>query len=280
MLAYSRFQQSVLFVCVLAGACLTMFPLWWLLVSSLTPEVHIFRQSGLWPTQFTLSNYGQGWRGVSGITFGHYFANSFIIVGVSIVGTLISSSMAAYAFARMNFSFKTAFFATMLGTMMLPFHVTLIPRYIMFYQLGWVDSFLPLTVPSFFATNGFFIFLMVQFMRGIPIELDHAARVDGCGPIQLYLRIILPLSMPALVTAAIFTFIWTWNDFFSQLLYISNPRLYTIALGLRAFQDATSASAFGQMFAMSILSLLPIFIFFISAQKLLIEGISTTGMKG
>ena len=168
----------------------------------------------------------------------------------------------------------------MFGTMMLPFHVTLIPRYVIFYRLGWVDSYLPLTVPSFFAVNGFFIFLMVQFMRGIPVELDHAAKVDGCGPIQVYLRIILPLSMPALVTAAIFTFIWTWNDFFSQLIYISNPKLYTIALGLRAFQDATSASSFGQMFAMSILSLAPIFLFFIAAQKLLIEGITTTGMKG
>lgn len=280
MLAYSRVQQTVLFFLVLMGAFITMFPLWWLLVSSLSPEEVIFRQSGLWPTRFTIDNFVQGWRGVSGITFGHYFVNSFIIVGVSIIGTLISSSMAAYAFARMDFSLKVTFFAIMLGTMMLPFHVTLIPRYIMFYRLGWIDSFLPLTVPSFFATNGFFIFLMVQFMRGIPIELDHAARVDGCNPIQLYLRIILPLTMPALVTAAIFTFIWTWNDFFSQLLYINNPRLYTIALGLRAFQDATSASAFGQMFAMSILSLLPIFIFFISAQKLLIEGISTTGLKG
>src|SRR5690606_34336409 len=195
-------------------------------------------------------------------------------------GTLISSSMAAYAFARLDFNLKAAFFAVMFGTMMLPFHVTLIPRYVIFYRLGWVDSYLPLTVPSFFAVNGFFIFLMVQFMRGIPVELDHAAKVDGCGPIQVYLRIILPLSMPALVTAAIFTFIWTWNDFFSQLIYISNPKLYTIALGLRAFQDATSASSFGQMFAMSILSLAPIFLFFIAAQKLLIEGITTTGMKG
>jgi multiple sugar transport system permease protein len=279
-MAITRTQKTILFVIVLVGAFITMFPLWWLLVASFTPENFIFRQSGLWPTQFTLENYIQGWRGVSGVTFGHYFINSFLVVAACVVGTLISSSMAAYAFARLDFDLKFVFFAIMFGTMMLPFHVTLIPRYIIFYRLGWVDSYLPLTVPSFFAVNGFFIFLMVQFMRGIPVELDHAAKVDGCGPIQVYLRIILPLSMPALVTAAIFTFIWTWNDFFSQLIYISNPRLYTIALGLRAFQDATSASAFGQMFAMSILSLTPIFIFFVAAQKLLIEGITTTGMKG
>lgn len=273
-------QKTLTFLLVLAGACLTLFPLWWLLVSSFTVEDVVFRQSGLWPTEFTLDNYILGWRGISGITFGRYFSNSFLVVILCIVGTLISSSMAAYAFARMEFDLKHVFFAIMLGTLMLPFHVTLIPRYIMFYKFGWVDSFLPLTVPSFFAVNAFFVFLMVQFMRSIPVELDHAAKVDGCGPIQLYLYIMLPLAMPALVTAAIFTFIWTWNDFFSQLIYLSNPLRYTIALALRAFQDATSASSFGQLFAMSILSLVPIFIFFVSAQRLLIEGIATTGFKG
>jgi multiple sugar transport system permease protein len=276
----AQIHKSIRFIVIVAGAFATMFPLWWLLVASFTPEAFIFRQSGLWPTAFTLSNYIQGWQGISRITFGTYFLNSFIVAGISVIGTLISASMAGYAFARLNFDYKYVFFAVMLGTMMLPFHVTLIPQYIIFFRLGWVDTFLPLTVPSFFATGGFFIFLMVQFMRGIPIELDQAAQVDGCGPIQVYFRIILPLSMPALVTAAIFTFIWTWNDFFSQLIYISNPIRYTIALGLRAFLDATSRSAFGPMFAMSILSLLPIFIFFISAQRLLIEGISTTGLKG
>jgi multiple sugar transport system permease protein len=273
-------QKTLTFLCVLAGACLTLFPLWWLLVSSFTVEGVIFRQSGLWPTQFALDNYILGWRGISGITFGRYFGNSFLVVSLCIIGTLISSSMAAFAFARIEFDLKHIFFAVMLATLMLPFHVTLIPRYIMFFKFGWVDSFLPLTVPSFFAVNAFFVFLMVQFMRGIPAELDHAAKVDGCGPIQVYLFIILPLAMPALVTAAIFTFIWTWNDFFSQLIYLSNPLRYTIALALRAFQDATSASSFGQMFAMSILSLVPILIFFISAQRLLIEGIATTGFKG
>jgi multiple sugar transport system permease protein len=276
----AQIHKSIRFAVVVVGALITMFPLWWLLVASLTPEAYIFRQSGLWPTVFTLSNYIQGWQGISRITFGTYFLNSFIVAGISVIGTLISASMAGYAFARLNFDFKYTFFAIMLGTMMLPFHVTLIPQYIIFFRLGWVDTYLPLTVPSFFATGGFFIFLMVQFMRGIPVELDQAAQVDGCGPIQVYFRIILPLSLPALVTAAIFTFIWTWNDFFSQLIYISNPIRYTIALGLRAFLDATSRSAFGPMFAMSILSLVPIFIFFISAQRLLIEGISTTGLKG
>lgn len=277
----SRRQRTALLLAVVVGALITMFPLWWLLVSSFTPEKLIFRQSGLFPTQFTLQNYVQGWKsGPSGQTFLTYYVNSFTIVLLCVVGTLVSASMAAYAFARLDFRLKRLFFAIMLGTIMLPFHVTLIPRYIMFFRLGWVDSFRPLTVPSFFATDGFFVFLIVQFIRGLPRELDEAARVDGCSPIQTYLHIILPLSTPALVTAAIFTFIWTWNDFFSQVVYISSPKLYPVALALRAFQDATSDSSFGPMFAMCIVSLLPVVAFFVSSQSLLIEGIATTGLKG
>jgi multiple sugar transport system permease protein len=279
MLRHSRLTRIVLFILVLIGAFVSMFPLWWLLVSSFTPEIVIFRQSGLWPTQFTLQNYSLGWQGVSDISFGTYFVNSFLLVGVRVIGTVVSSSMVAYAFARLDFSLKKPLFAIMLLLMMLPFHVTLIPRYILFFKLGWIDSYKPLTVPTFFAVQGFFIFLMVQFIRGLPRELDEAATVDGCSPFDIYARIILPLLKPALVTAAIFTFIWSWNDFFSHLLYISNPKLYTVALGLRAFLDATSGSAFGPMFAMALLSLIPTLIFFILAQSLLIEGISTTGLK-
>jgi multiple sugar transport system permease protein len=188
--------------------------------------------------------------------------------------------MTAYAFARLNFSFKGIFFGMMMATVMLPHHVTLIPRYIIFDRLGWINTFLPLTVPAFFATQSFFIFLLVQFMRGIPKELDDAAIVDGCTPWQIYWKIIMPLSVPALVTTTLFTFIWTWNDFFGPLIYLQSPIKYTVALGLRSFADATSQSAYGQLFAMSIVSLVPVFIFFVFFQRLLIEGIATTGLKG
>ena len=280
MVRYSPLQKTVLFVMIVFGAIVTMFPLWWLMVSSFTPEQYIFSQSGLWPTEFTLQNYVIGWKGASTISFATYYKNTFIIVGLRIVGTIITCSMTAYAFARLNFAGKGILFSIMLLLMMLPFHVTLIPRFIMFYKLGWVNSFKPLTIPAFFATQGFFIFLMVQFIRSLPRELDQAAIVDGCSPVDVYWRIIMPLLTPALVTTAIFTFIWTWNDFFSALIYINSPRLYTVALGLRSFLDSTSGSAFGAMFAMSLLSLMPILIFFVLAQNLLIEGISTTGMKG
>lgn len=265
---------------VVAGTFVTLFPLWWLLVSSFTPEKLIFRQSGLWPTEFTVQNYITGWKGATRVSFGTFFLNSFVVVGLRVIGTVASSAMTGYAFARLEFAGKKVLFSIMLLLMMLPFHVTLIPRYIMFYTIGWVDSYKPLIVPAFLATQGFFIFLFVQFIRGLPRELDQAATVDGCSPVDIFWRIIMPLTAPAVVTAAIFTFIWSWNDFFSNLIYISNPKMYTVALGLRAFVDSSSGAAFGALFAMSVLSLVPIVIFFMMAQSLLIEGISTTGLKG
>lgn len=278
----SRLDLSIpmRYIVVIAGAFIMLYPLLWMLSSSFKPTELIFHDLRLWPESFTLANYVEGFKGVGGITFATYFKNSFMVVILSTIGNLVSCSLAAYAFSRLQFSMKKTFFAIMMAGMMMPTHVTLIPTYIIFFKLGWVDTFLPLIVPHFLATQSFFIFLMVQFIRGLPSELDKAATVDGCGPYQIYWRIILPLLTPALVTTAIFCFIWSWNDFFSQLIYISDPKLYTVALGLRLFLDSMGSSSWGSMFAMSILSLVPIFIFFISFQKLLVEGIATSGLKG
>jgi len=270
----------VKFIVLLAGAFVMLYPMLWMLSSSFKPNEIIFQEVGLWPSNITLDNFVKGWQGFAGNSFDVFFKNSFIIVLFAIAGNLFTCSMAAYAFARLDFSMKPLLFAIMLGTLMLPHHIVLIPQYIFFDMLGWVDSFLPLIVPKFLATDAFFIFLMVQFIRGLPRELDNAARVDGCGPIGIFTRIIFPLMLPALVTTAIFTFIWTWNDFNSQLIYLSNPKLYTVTLALRTFMDTMGESSWGALFAMSILSLVPTFIFFISFQRLLIEGIATSGIKG
>lgn len=275
-----RLGQTVKFLIAAAGSLIMLYPLLWMLSASFKPNAEIFSDPGLIPSSFSLHNYIEGWSGIGGVSFGTFFANSFFLVALAILGNLLTCSMAAYAFARLDFSLKTALFAVMLGSMMLPHHVTLIPQYIFFYRLGWVDTYLPLLIPKFLATDAFFIFLMVQFIRGLPLELDQAATVDGCGPVRTYTRIIFPLLLPALVTTSIFTFIWTWNDFFSQLIYISNPEKLTVTLALRSFLDSMGDSSWGYMFAMSILSLLPIFIFFILFQRLLIEGIATSGLKG
>ena len=147
------------------------------------------------------------------MSFTTFYWNSFLIAGLAVVGNLIACSLTAFAFARLDFRFKRFWFALMLGTLMLPYHVTLVPQYMMFLKLGWVNSFLPLVVPKFLAVDAFFIFLMVQFFRGIPREIDEAAIMDGCGPWRIYWRIMLPLSTPVLATAAIFSFIWTYDDF-------------------------------------------------------------------
>jgi len=170
-------------------------------------------------------------------------------------------------------------FAIMLMTIMLPFHVVVVPQYIIFNQLGWVNTFVPLILPKFLATDAFFVFLMVQFIRGIPSELDEAARIDGCGHWRIFSRVMLPLMGPAIATTAIFTFIWTWSDFFTPLIYLTNPLAYTVPVALRSFLDATAGSNWGAMFAMSVVTLLPLFLVFLFGQRFLVKGIATTGGK-
>lgn len=263
---------------LLAASVLMLYPLLWMLAASFRPENEIFTTTSIIPSAWSLDAYVRGWNGLR-TSFGVFFTNSFIISILSVIGNVLACSMAAYAFARLEFRGKNFWFALMLMTLMLPYQVTLIPQYVLFRQLGWVNTFLPLVVPKFLAADGFFIFLMVQFFRGLPRELDEAAQMDGCSPWRIYWKIILPLSTPVLATAAIFTFIWTWDDFFGPLIYLSEMRTYTVMLGLRTFTDSTGMSDYGGLFAMSVLSLVPIFLFFLFFQRLLIEGIATTGMK-
>jgi len=264
---------------LLIGASIVMlYPLLWLLAASFKPENEIFN-SGIWPSlSWDIDSYFRGWNGLR-VSFGVFFLNSFVIAFLSVAGNLIACSMAAYAFARLRFKGRNFWFAMMLMTLMLPGQVTLIPQYVLFRDLGWVNTILPLVVPKFLAVDAFFVFLMVQFFRGIPRELDEAAMMDGCSPWRIYWNIMLPLSIPVLVTAAIFTFIWTWDDFFGPLIYLNRMQDYTVMLGLRTFVDSTGESDYGGLFAMSVLSIVPIFVFFLIFQRLLIEGIATTGMK-
>jgi multiple sugar transport system permease protein len=263
---------------LIALALLMLYPLIWLLVSSFKPSELIFRDVSLIPSEIDTTNYTAGWTALQ-YPFSRYLMNSALIVLGSLLGNLVSCSMAAYAFARLEFRGRQLWFAIMLMSIMLPIHVIIVPQYVLFSRLEWINTFLPLIVPKLLATDAFFIFLMVQFFRGIPRELDEAARLDGCGHGRLYLQIMLPLSMPALATTAIFTFIWTWNDFFSQLIFLTRPDMYTAPVALRTFIDATGQSSWGPMFAMSIVSLLPVFLAFLFGQKYLVKGIATTGIK-
>ena len=263
---------------MIAAALLMIYPLLWMLVSSFRPTDEIFRESGLVLTGLHTENYTEGWNALQ-YPFGHYLLNSVILVLGCILGNVISCSLAAYAFARLKFKFKNIFFGIMLLTIMLPMHVIIVPQYIMFSQFGWLNTFLPLILPKLLATDAFFVFLMVQFIRGLPRELDEAARIDGCGHWRIFFNVIMPLMTPAIATTVIFTFIWTWNDFFSSLIYLTKPEMFTVPIALKSFLDSTGGSNWGAMFAMSVVSLIPVFLVFLFGQRFLIRGIATTGIK-
>jgi len=273
-----RIRSVVKHVVLIGTAALMLYPVLWMVVSSLRPQDQIFQEPGLLLTDVQARNYPDGWQALAD-PFSVYLVNSAIVVLGAIVGNLVSCSMAAYAFARLAFRGRKVLFTIMLMTIMLPIHVVIVPQYVMFSQLGWLNTFLPLIVPKMLATDAFFVFLMVQFIRGIPRELDDAARIDGCGHAGIFLRVILPLMTPALATTAIFTFIWTWNDFYSQLIYLSDPDMYTVPVALRSFVDSNMGTSWGSMFAMSVVSLLPVFLAFLIGQRFLIRGIATTGIK-
>jgi multiple sugar transport system permease protein len=271
----STFKHALL----IAVGLVMLYPLIWMLGASFKDSEHIFSEVSPIPNPFILDNYVRGWNG-AGVGFGTFMINSTIVALLSVIGNLVACTLAAYAFARMQFPGKKIFFACMMGMLMLPHHVLLIPQYVLFANLGWVNTFLPLVVPKFLAVDAFFVFLMVQFLRGIPTELDQAAKIDGAGPWKTFFYVILPLLKPALATSAIFTFIWTWNDFLTPMIYLQDPRNYTVPLGLNSFLDASGDSAWGAMFAMAVISLGPLFGFFLVGQKYLVQGIATTGLKG
>lgn len=258
-----------------------IYPLIWMIMSSFKESKTIFTTAGtLIPEHFTFANYATGWKGFAKIGFGTFFQNSFFIAVVATVGTIISSAFVAYGFARCKFPGRKILFVAMLLSMMLPAQVLMIPQYLWYQKLGWVGSYLPLTVPYFFAIQGFFVYLMMNFIEGIPTELDEAAKIDGCSYYSIFARIIVPLITPALVTAGIFSFMWRWDDFLSALLYINKTAMYPVSLALKLFCDPGSSSDYGAMFAMASLSILPSVLIFIFFQKYLVEGISTSGLKG
>ncbi|GHV89940.1 sugar ABC transporter permease [Spirochaetia bacterium] len=269
---------SNLFIIVLGIGML--YPVIWLIAASFKTGNTIFSDPGLIPKAVTLQNYVKGWDGIGIVTFGAFFRNSFFVCILCVIANAVFCTLTAYAFARLEFVGKKFWFAIMMLTLMLPAHVTTIPRYIIFRSFGWIDTYMPLIVPKLFATDAFFVFLLVQFIRSLPKDLDESARIDGCGKFGILVRIILPLTVPSIITTVLFTFLWTWDDFFNQLLYLNSPEKYTVPMGLRLFIDSSGMSSWGSMFAMAVVSLIPSFVLFFSLQKYFVQGIATTGMKG
>ena len=265
---------------VIAFGFIMLYPLLWMAASSFKQADEIFiNVLSLIPSRPTLDNYAQGWAGFGGVSFATFFRNSLLY---SVVGTILvvcGSALTAYGFARLHFAGRRFWFVMMLITLMLPIQVQVVPEYILFTKLGLLNTFWPLLLPRI-GGQAFFIFLIMQFIRGIPRELDDAASIDGCGQFSIFWRIIVPLISPALMTAAIFSFYFTWGDFLHPLLYLNDPRLYTISVALRTFADPAGVTNWGAIFAMATLALVPVFAIFIFFQRYLVAGISTSGLSG
>lgn len=274
-------KGAVYHILVFMFGLIMIYPLVWMVMSSFKPTSTIFQTAGsLIPETFTFENYVNGWKGFAKVTFAVFFKNSLFISAAATIGTVMSSAVAAYGFARFKFRGKKLLFSAMLLSMMLPAQVLMIPQYLWYQKLGWVGSYMPLIVPYFFAIQGFFVYLMSNFISGIPRNLDEAAKIDGCSYAAVFTKIILPLIKPALVTGGIFSFMWRWDDFLSALLYVNKSARYPVSLALKLFCDPGSSSDYGAMFAMASLSILPSVLIFIFFQRYLVEGISTSGLKG
>ncbi|MEU6195996.1 carbohydrate ABC transporter permease [Streptomyces sp. NPDC047061] len=258
-----------------------LYPVVWVIGASFKPSKDIINSLQLFPSHPILSNFKGLADGIADIGIWTFFQNSLFYAGGAVVGVLVSCSLTAYAFARIRFAGRNLLFSLMIGTLLLPYHVLLIPQYVMFQKLGWINTYVPLLIGKYLATEAFFVFLMVQFMRNLPRELDEAARLDGCGHFRIYWSIVLPLCRPALITSAIFTFINAWNDFMGPLIYLNEPGKYTVSLGLMMFRDSDGVAAnYGGMIAMSLVALLPVLLFFLAFQRYLIDGMATSGLKG
>ncbi|GAA1260868.1 carbohydrate ABC transporter permease [Streptomyces javensis] len=264
----------------LAVLAVILYPVVWVIGGSFKPGDQIVGSLQLLPTDPITANYRRLGDGIADVPISTFFTNSLLLAVGSVIGVLFSCSLAAYAFARIRFAGRNALFTLMISTLLLPFQVLIIPQYILFQKLDLINTYVPLLLGKYLAADAFFVFLMVQFMRGLPRELDEAARLDGCGHPRIYWNIVLPLCRPALITSAIFTFIWSWNDFIGPLLYLNEPDKYTVSMGLKLFIDQDSVADYGGMVAMSLVALLPVLLFFLAFQRYLVEGAATSGLKG
>ncbi|MEV8015958.1 carbohydrate ABC transporter permease [Streptomyces sp. NPDC086554] len=264
----------------LAVLAVVLYPVIWAIGGSFKPNEEIVGSLDLFPTDPIVANYAGLADGIADISIATFFSNSLFLALGSVVGVLFSCSLAGYSFARIRFAGRNVLFTLMIGTLLLPYHVLLIPQYVMFQKMGLINTYTPLLLGKYLAVDAFFVFLMVQFMRNLPRELDEAARLDGCGHLRIYWSIVLPLCRPALITSAIFTFINSWNDFMGPLIYLNDPSKYTVSLGLKMFVDQEGVANYGGMIAMSLVALLPVLAFFLAFQRYLIDGMAMSGLKG
>lgn len=276
----ARISAAIRYTLLIVVGFIMIYPLLWLIGASFKTNQEIFASPWFWPKEPTFQGYIDGWKTSTPYTFATFFINSMQIVIPKVIGTAISCTLVAYGFARFDFPGKKVLFAILIATLLLPDVVTRIPQYLLFRELGWLDTYLPLFVPAWLAGDAFFVFMVIQFLRAIPREMEEAARVDGANTLQTLVFIVVPILMPAIVSVCLFQFMWTMNDFLGPLIYISTVEKYPVSLALKLSIDATEAFNWNSILAMTVLALTPSLVVFFMAQKSFIEGISTGGVKG
>ncbi len=269
-------------VLILVGMVL-LYPVVFMLFAAFKDSNEVFTSLSIFPEKYHFENFSNGWRaGASrSVTFTNYFLNTFALVIPTVLLTVVSCTLVAYGFTRFCFPGKKILFPIMISTLMLPNTVIIIPRFMLFKSLGWLDTYYPFYAPALFACYPFFIFMIIQFMRNIPISLDESAKMDGCSSLRTLWSILMPLLKPSVFSAGLFQFLWTWNDFYNQLIFINKPKKFTIALGLRlAIDSSTETVQWNEVMAMSVCSIIPLFLLFFFCQKYFVEGIASSGIKG
>jgi oligogalacturonide transport system permease protein len=279
-LSRERRNAALRYLALFAVGLVMLYPMIWLVGASFKSNAEIFSEIGFIPSRLDFTAYAKGWKTSTEYTFATYFLNSFLITIPRIIVTVISCVLVAYAFARFEFWGKKFLFSVMVGTMMLPLIILRLPQYLMFKEFGWLDTYLPMIVPSAFATDTFFVFMLVQFLRGIPRDMEEAAQIDGCNALQLLWHIIVPLLKPAIISVIVFQFIWTMNDFMGPLIYLSTVEKYPVSLALKMSIGATEEVEWASVLAISVVALLPSIAVFFAAQRHFIEGAASSGIKG
>ena len=271
-------SRTLTYIALILAAVICLFPFLWMISTSFKPMSDIYKMPPtLIPEHGTIENFIEGWKGAN---FQMYFKNTAVITLLATVGTVFSSSIVAYGFARFQSRMSKFLFMVLLGTMMLPTQVTLIPQYLLFYKMGMVDTIWPLVIPSWLGGGAFNIFLFIQFFRTLPKELDEAAKIDGANSLQIFTRILLPAVKPVMLAVLVMALVFNWNDFFNPLIYLNSNEKFTIAIGLQFFKGSQGNVQVGQMMAMALFSLLPVLIVFGTCQKYFIQGIKMSGLKG
>ena len=268
------------YVILVVFGFIMVYPLIWMFFATFKDNKELFGTTALLPSSYSLDAYLKGWKGSGQYTFTTFFINSFKMVIPAVFFTIVSCSIVAYGFARFKFVGKKLLFGLMISTLMLPNAAIIIPRYLLFRNLGWLNTFKPFWMPALLAAYPFFIFMLIQFLRGIPKDLDESAKIDGANSFVIFKSILLPLMKPALFSVGLMQFMWVWNEFYNPLIYINSVKNYPLALGVRMVLDTSGTVYWNQVLAMALVSILPLIILFFFAQRYFIEGIATTGMKG